>query len=160
MKRVIAPVLILLFLLTGCDPSPGTSVGNLAPTVEGTKWITYSGKAPEPEGKVKLVEFWYGQCPHCCNAAPKLQALHKQYKDKGLVVLAPSLDPKDQVNAFRTQFGVTYPMLPNAHELAETYGVTGYPMMFIVGKDGVIKWKGHFEDATFSKTLTDALDEP
>ena len=74
------------------------------------------------------------------------------------MVVAPSLDAGDMVNAFRTQFGVTYPMLPNSRDLAEAFGVSAFPTMFLIGKDGKILWKGHFEEGNFIEVLEGALN--
>ena len=60
MHRMAAPVIAVVLLTAGCSSSgPGTGVGNEAPPITGGKWITYSGKAPELDGKVRLVDFWF-----------------------------------------------------------------------------------------------------
>ncbi len=52
----------LSLLLSGCvfsAEAPGVAVGAAAPAIEGKKWFTSSGTAPEYKGKVYLVEFWF-----------------------------------------------------------------------------------------------------
>lgn len=51
-----------LALLLSCAvlaETPGIKVGEVAPALEGTKWFTADGKAPELKGKVHLVDFWF-----------------------------------------------------------------------------------------------------
>ena len=77
----------------------------------------------------------------------------KKYADKGLVVVAPSLDAEGPVKQFRTRHNVKYAMLTSAGQTAHAYGVDSYPTMVLVGKDNKIKWTGHFENPDFIKIL-------
>ncbi|MCY3018669.1 MAG: hypothetical protein NTW87_06525 [Planctomycetota bacterium] len=55
-------VLVLAFLLSGAalaKEAPGIPVGTAAPALEGKAWVTADGKAPELQGKVYLVHFWF-----------------------------------------------------------------------------------------------------
>jgi hypothetical protein len=38
---------------------PGIAIGAAAPALEGKTWVTADGKAPELQGKVQLVHFWF-----------------------------------------------------------------------------------------------------
>jgi hypothetical protein len=50
--------LALALLLSGVALAE-VKVGDVAPPLEGTKWFTADGKAPELKGKVHVIDFWF-----------------------------------------------------------------------------------------------------
>jgi peroxiredoxin len=90
-------------------------------------------------------------------AVPKLKALAAKYSAQGLVVVGASLDAEPKVKQFKQVHGIGYALLASAGKSAEAYGVQAYPTMFLVGKDGKILWKGHFEDVELFKAIDLAL---
>src|SRR4029453_6212752 len=89
-----------------------------------------------------------------------IERLHKAYGDKGLSVVAVSVDAyanDDSVRAFAHNLGVTFEILhDSAMEIADRYQATGYPQTFVIGKEGAIrkKWVG---DADWSSPGNRAL---
>src|SRR5262249_10312627 len=49
-------------------------------------------------GKVVIVDFWATNCPPCMKSFPKFIKMHEKYADKGLVVIAVSIDPVEEDN--------------------------------------------------------------
>jgi peroxiredoxin len=89
---------------------------------------------------------------------PKLKKLAKKYAEKGLVVVAPSLDAEASVKKFKKRHKIEeLILLSNARPAAKAFGVRAFPTMFLVGKDGKILWKGHFENPKLHKTIEGAL---
>lgn len=98
-------------------------------------------------GKATLVVFWEVWCPHCKNEVPKLQATYSKYQGKGLQMVGLTKQTKgvteDQVKAFISEKGVTYPIAKESgQETSEYYGVKGIPAAIVV-KDGKVVWRGH-----------------
>lgn len=59
------------------------------------------------------------------------------------MVIAPSLDAKEDVEKLRHERGITeYAMLSDAQETFDLYGVRYMPTAYLVGKDGTIRWQG------------------
>jgi peroxiredoxin len=83
--------------------------------------------------------------------------LAAKYADKGLVLVGPSLDAEATVKTFKAKHEIGYPLLAGAAKTAHAFGVQAYPTIFLVGKDGKVIWKGHFEDEVFIKKLEEAL---
>ena len=57
--------------------------------------VKYDGLKQEVlkhRGKVVIVDFWATWCPNCIKAFPNFIEMEKNYKDKGLVVIAVYLD--------------------------------------------------------------------
>jgi len=100
-------------------------------------------------GKVTVLHFWVSWCPHCQSDAPKIQALHDQFKDHPAVrVLTVNLDQeRAQLDAFVKERGVTYPVIVASEQalqgvgLPELYQVTGFPVTYLIDTQGVIRHK-------------------
>ena len=90
-------------------------------------------------GKVVLLNFWATWCVPCRKEMPAIEALYQRYKDRGLEVLAVSLDKGSTsvVEAFVKEVGVTYRVaLDPSWATARTYGVRGLPTTFLIDRTG------------------------
>ena len=96
------------------------------------------GTIPDLKGKVVLVDLWASWCGPCKKAFPVMKELHEKFSDKGLVIVAVSLDEnKKDMDDFLKKSPVPFLILRDASgKLAERLGVSGIPASFIVGKDG------------------------
>ena len=77
-------------------------------------------------GKVIFLNFWATWCDPCREEMPSMERLHRKYKDRGLVVLAVSLDSQGGrvVKPFLKKMGLTFPVaLDPKMTVRERYGV-------------------------------------
>jgi thiol-disulfide isomerase/thioredoxin len=64
--------------------------------------VKYDGLKQEVlkhRGKVVVIDFWATWCPSCMEAFPKFIEYQKKYADKGLVVIAVSIDSMEKEGA-------------------------------------------------------------
>jgi len=146
----IANVLTLAILLWAAPrllPHVGALVGvrsgpELAPQYE---YVTLDGAPISNEtlrGKVVLVNFWATWCLPCRVEMPALDAMHKRHVDSGFVVVGLAVDrvATEQVRAFVVERGVTYPIAHVGPEAERVFGgVQGYPMSFLLDREGRIR---------------------
>jgi len=60
-------------------------------------------------GKVTVLNFWFAACAPCRVEAPSLEALHQEFKSKGVQFFGVNLrDEKATADAFDKTFGLTY----------------------------------------------------
>lgn len=115
----------------------------------------------EHRGKVIVVNFWASWCVPCREEAPLLEAAWRAYRDRGVVFVGVNIQDSDPAaRAFLREFGVTFPNGPDAGgRLAIDYGVYGIPELFVVGRDGRIRYKhvGAVGEATLVRTVEAAL---
>lgn len=114
--------------------------------------------------KVVLIDFWFVGCGPCRAATPGLVALHKKYAEKGLTIIALNVDDGDEKTRAQKYFqdNVTakggYTGYFGAAGVAQTYGVTGYPTMVLIGADGNVISTGHSAAGeAFEKSIEEAL---
>jgi len=91
-------------------------------------------------GKVVLVNFWATWCPPCREEMPAMERLYRQQKDRGLVLVAVSLDADPAVvPPYVKTSGLTFPIAhdPKA-EIGNKYGVRALPSSFVIGRDGAM----------------------
>jgi cytochrome c biogenesis protein CcmG, thiol:disulfide interchange protein DsbE len=96
-------------------------------------------------GKVVLLNIWATWCGPCIVEMPTLEALHREFKDTDLRVVAVSIDQPGMDGAIRefvTKLGLTFDVLHDARgDITRDYQAMGYPETFVIGRDGVIRKK-------------------
>jgi peroxiredoxin len=99
-------------------------------------------------GKVVVLDFWASWCRPCTRTLPALEQLVGGLSDRGVVLLAISLDRTETaVRDYVAEQGlpadfVLYGSLANARDVKELYGVGGIPRTFVVDREGVIRYSG------------------
>ena len=110
------------------------------------------------KGKVLVLEFWIRNCGPCIAAVPKLNRLAVKYKSRGVEVLAVNpVDNASTIAFFKEKYGPAYPMTGGGGKVADAFGVSAYPTVFILDKKGVIIYAGLFDEVLIEKTLEKAL---
>ena len=91
-------------------------------------------------GKLLLLNFWATWCPTCVEEIPSLDQLQRRLKDRGLVVLAVSVDKdeaayKDFLNRFRVGFLTAR---DPERKINTEYGTVQYPETYIIDSKGKV----------------------
>ena len=91
----------------------------------------------EQRGKVVLLNFWATWCPPCRKEMPDLGTLYRQFKDRGLVILAVSDEDAGKVRPFIAEQKVTYPILLDpGRKVNELFQIEGIPKTFVYDRSG------------------------
>lgn len=103
--------------------------------------------------KIVLLDFWYTGCGVCFQKFPQLQSVYERYKqDSSVVILAVDRPvEEDKPNeAFEVikEEGHNFPVvITKDADLAEKWGVKGYPTTFVINPNGQIVYKGDIAGA-------------
>jgi peroxiredoxin len=111
------------------------------------------------KGKVVVLDFWGTWCHWCVKAMPKLQNVHEHFKGKNVVVLGISCSEREGADPkkFMIDNKVTYNSVLLGDQVAQSYGVTGFPTLYVIGKDGnIIHSKSGFAE-TMDKDLIELI---
>lgn len=139
--RLALLLILYMTLLTSTHADP--LLNQPAPKVDteliGGKLLT----AKELEGKVVLVVFWATWCPACAKELPQLQRLYDAAHDKGLEILALSVDPKaEDAAVFWKEKGYTFPLGMRAGIVRQAWGTVRYtPQLILVDREGIVRMK-------------------
>lgn len=86
-----------------------------------------------------FLNFWATWCLPCRDEMPSMERLHRRYKDRGLSIVAISVDSAgaDVVGKFAKSLGLSFSIgLDPKLEVANGYGVRVLPSTFLVDRNG------------------------
>ncbi len=112
--------------------------------------------------KPVLLNFWATWCIPCRTEMPSMERLHREYKEKGLVILAVSVDRKstEKVKKFVKELNLTFPILLDPPgKTFRTYKVYAIPATFLINKYGIIVDKIIWEKDWASKESKELIDK-
>lgn len=94
-------------------------------------------------GHPVIVNFWASWCVPCREEAPQLEAIWKEFRGRGLIVMGiDTRDLETPARAFLTQYTITYPNVRDPDgSAARLFGTTGVPETFFISADGRISGK-------------------
>jgi len=114
-------------------PAPDFTLPNLAGATETLSALS---------GRLVVLNFWATWCGPCVKEMPTLEHLQDKLGDRGLSVLAVSLDTGDPkgVADFAKGYGWRLPILldPMA-QVADAYAIRVMPTTYVIGPDGNIR---------------------
>jgi len=156
--KYLLPVLLSLFLLTGCsddsespttpsNPTPGPTPSDLpdAPSFNLDTDTGQSMSLSDYKGDVLVIFFFGNNCPPCKGAAPKIESdLTQKFKDKvdfSIIGIDQWDGNKSSVESFRNTTEVTFPLGLKGSGVAKDYGTT-YDRLVIVDKEGKLAFVG------------------
>lgn len=110
------------------------------------------------KGKVVLVDFWTYSCVNCVRTLPYMVNLHKQYHDKGLVILgihAPEFEFEkkvDNIQSALTRFGILYPVAVDNNLLTwSQFHNQFWPAHYLIDRNGQVVYT-HFGEGEYDVT--------
>lgn len=88
-------------------------------------------------GQVVLVNIWATWCGPCRGEMPRLDALYREWKDRGFMVFGLSDEDIDVQKKYAAQVGVSYPLLTVHGKVPSLYrDISRYPAMFLIDRRG------------------------
>src|SRR4051794_7703943 len=134
LKRVLPLAPALLLLLCGCyGGSRPPRICTQAPEFVGQG----SGRTGSPRqvwGKVLGLNFWATWCPPCVEEMPSLVQMQHKLKDKGITVLAVSVDADEEAyRRFIKDHGIDFQTVRDADQKSTNlYGIFKFPETYII----------------------------
>jgi cytochrome c biogenesis protein CcmG/thiol:disulfide interchange protein DsbE len=143
-KRISWPLLLTLTLaLAACyRGSHPPRIGNPAPdfTVQdGTTSVSLHNLRE----KVVVLNFWATWCPPCVEEMPSLVQMQSRLKDKGVTVLAVSLDiDGDAYQKFIKDNRIDLLAIRDPKQVSNSlYGTFKFPETYIIDRQGMVRRK-------------------
>jgi peroxiredoxin len=94
-------------------------------------------------GKVVFLNFFATWCVPCRAEMPAMERLHRNFRDKGLVVLAVDIQESARtVRPFMRDLKLSFPaLLDEDGSVAYMYSVRPVPATYLISRDGRIVWR-------------------
>jgi len=132
-------LMLLALCIAASNPISGAqdaAHGFTLPDINGKK-VSLS----EFKGKVVILNFWATWCGPCRAEMPSLNKLYIALKDKGLAVIAISVDTSEKtVRPFIKEQKLSFPVLMDKDKAVsfDEYGIFGLPTTFLIDRNGMI----------------------
>lgn len=125
---------ILTFVLTACTDSSVSADAKSPPAPLDAGQLNLD----DYQGQYVYVDFWASWCPPCLASFPWMNALHKDFSEKGLKIVAVNTDfqqkaAKDFLAKTPADFEVIY---DPASMIAEQFEVKAMPSSFLFDPEG------------------------
>ncbi len=101
-------------------------------------WNGQPARLKDLRGQVVVLNFWATWCPPCVEEMPSLQRLHQAVKDKGVMILAISVDQDAQAyQRFLRDYGLSFVTSRDpGQRISAMYGTFKFPETFIIDRQG------------------------
>jgi thiol-disulfide isomerase/thioredoxin len=150
----------------GAKPQPRRPPGKLiAAGEEAPGWTlrTIDGsevKLKDLRGKVVVLDFWATWCTWCIRAMPDVQKIHERFKDKPVAVFGVNCQERDPAKPrdFIRKNPHPYPQLLNGDGVAQEYGVTGIPVIVVIGPNGGVAYVQRGYSPVLEAKLTEVIE--
>lgn len=97
--------------------------------------------AKDYHGRVVVADFWYRHCPACILAMPQVKAIARHFVGRPVALLGMNIDEDEADAIFMADaLALPYPTL-RAQSLEKIFHMEdfGYPTLFIIDQEGVIR---------------------
>lgn len=152
MRRILTPLFAIAaaaMLMTSV--ASASEVGKEAPAFSLTDTAGKVHNLSDYKGKIVVIHYQAVQCPWDIAYQPQLNQIATDYVAKGVVFIginSNKTEPMDMLTKDVSKKAIPYPVVKDpGNKVADAYGATTTPHMFIVDGEGVLRYKGGIETA-------------
>ena len=170
-RKVVLSLFLAIFAVTtqlfSFTKGPGDKVDNF--TISNFDGKTYNlADAVNSSDKGVIVMFWSTECPNVQPYNDRINEYAKEYTDKGFTVWAinsNNTESTDAVAEHAKKNGYVFSVLKDdKNVVADLFGATRTPEVFVIGKDNTVLYHGRITDnkeisSQTSHDLKNAVDE-
>jgi peroxiredoxin len=135
-------------------PGPADKSSPVGKKVEAFKLRDYRGAERSlsdfADRKLMVVAFLGAECPLAKLYGPRLAELAKQYETKGVAFVGINSNQQDSITAigqYAKTHGLSFPILKDVgNVVADQFGATRTPEVFVLDKERVIRYWGRIDD--------------
>ncbi len=119
--------------------------GKPSPTLLVDQWMS---KAPDTEGKVIIVDFFFTGCSPCRKMIPHMNEIAQHYGN-AVAVVGVSFENKSTYDSGLTKHKLKqndfhYSIgLDSSRRTVGAFAVASYPNVAVISADGIVRWQGH-----------------
>jgi peroxiredoxin len=137
---ILISILVLADAGTSAAVNGGSLVGSRAPEFALKDMSGSYVSVTALRGKVVVINFWATWCPPCRLEMPALNRLYKDYRDRGLVVIAVTTESSERgIKNYLKETHLSLPIvLDRDGRVSRVYGVFSLPTSFVIDRSGTV----------------------
>jgi peroxiredoxin len=163
--RAVCTAIVAVAILVNVSEAVVIAITTTLPSIEVRAPKGTPVRLSDFRGKVMLIKFWASWCPQCAETFAALDAIDREYRPKGVEVLAINVDEhRKNADAFLKGRAHQVRVLFDARLRAfEAFGAEGVPATYLIDRRGRIRHAhddGDDSDAVYRAELDALLAEP
>ena len=102
-------------------------------------------------GKIVIVNFWSCECPHCERTDHALMAMFVQWAEN-VVILSIASNRSESIQSLEEAAKarrLPIVLIDAEHFVADLYEAQTTPHVFVMDRDGILRYRGAVDDVTF-----------
>jgi len=119
--------------------APVNWIGQAAPDFTLTDLNGKTVRLQSLRGNAVLLNFWATWCGPCVAEMPYLEKLHREYRNKGVIILGIDDEEAETPRNYLKQHGYTFnTLIDTEKQVSRLYRINAIPQSFFITKDGKI----------------------
>jgi cytochrome c biogenesis protein CcmG, thiol:disulfide interchange protein DsbE len=177
-RRLVYAILLaagIIWIFVSADKTGASTSGRIPLPLKGYMAPDFSLATPAGKkinlyglrGQAVVINIWATWCPPCRAEMPVIEEEYKQYKDRGLIVLAVDSTVQDnplEIVPFVNEYNLTFPiLLDETGQLGPMYDLRSLPTSFFINRDSTIAEVvigGPMSDALLRTNIEEILKSP
>lgn len=105
----------------------------------------------DDHGRIVILNFWSADCPHSERVDRYLLGLLEKWNGE-VVLLSVAANRNEtvrRVEEVSKARGIAQVLLDSEHRVADAYGAMTTPHVFVIDRDGILRYRGAVDDVTF-----------
>ncbi len=106
-------------------------------------------------GQVVILNFWSAECPHSVRTDEALIAALSRW-GKGVILFSVAANTNESVELLKAvsiERHVSFVLIDHEHKVADLYEAITTPHVFIIDREGILRYRGAVDDVDFKKRL-------
>jgi peroxiredoxin len=102
-------------------------------------------------GKIVILNFWSCECPHSERTDRQIMAMFVQWQDdvELLSVASNSIETPEAMAQAAWNRRLPHVLTDEDHAVADLYGALTTPHVFVIDRDGILRYAGAVDDVSF-----------
>jgi len=130
---------------------PVIPIGQPAPEFTLPDLAGHAHSLAEGRGRIAIVNFWSAECGWCERTDAQLLALIQSWGGAATLLLIASNANESPALLARVagQRGLPLVLIDAEHQVADLYSAQTTPQLFVIDREGILRYQGAFDDMTF-----------
>ncbi|MFZ5862087.1 MAG: TlpA family protein disulfide reductase [Nitrospirota bacterium] len=142
LRALLIAVIAVVVLAAAPARAERADVGRAAPLFEAKTLAGQPVALADLKGKVLLMDFWASWCEPCREEFPEFEAMYKEFRDRGVEIVAVSVDRKrENALEFVAKHPVTFTVVHDQdRSIADRYKPRAMPTAYVIDQKGMVRF--------------------